>query len=225
MSDIDDILAKAQPNQPELSQPAVVRKAPILWNPDTRAFEFADLEGAYRLAQFYLHSGAVPDTTIKDARSPQEALSRVAVIIEAGKALGVQPRAALAGITVIRGKLTMWGDLLSAIAQNHPQWGGIEFIYAGELSKGDRCCTVTVHRKGCPPLDHSFSQADAKRAKLSGQVWDSYPDRMLFNRARAFALRDQFADALAGMSVREEFELMGSDESVAAANDVLKQLQ
>jgi hypothetical protein len=36
------------------------------------------------------------------------------------------------------------------------------------------------------------------------QPWILYPDRMLFNRARAFPLRDGFADALMGLSIAEE---------------------
>ena len=34
--------------------------------------------------------------------------------------------------------------------------------------------------------------------------WIEHPDRMLFNRARAFVLRDGFADALMGLGIVEE---------------------
>ena len=47
---------------------------------------------------------------------------------------------------------------------------------------------------------------DAKLAGLTTRspVWKSYPKRMLQMRARGFALRDQFADALKGLSSAEE---------------------
>jgi hypothetical protein len=41
--------------------------------------------------------------------------------------------------------------------------------------------------------------------------WIMYPDRMLFNRARAFALRDGFADALMGLGIYEEVRDMMPD--------------
>ncbi len=52
----------------------------------------------------------------------------------------------------------------------------------------------------------SFSMDDAKRAGLAGKKgpWQDYPRRMRQMRARSFALRDAFADALRGLSVREE---------------------
>jgi hypothetical protein len=47
---------------------------------------------------------------------------------------------------------------------------------------------------------------DAKRAKLFDKdgPWKQYPDRMLQMRARGFALRDAFPDALKGFAIAEE---------------------
>jgi len=51
-----------------------------------------------------------------------------------------------------------------------------------------------------------FSVQDAMRAHLWGnahrRVWLEYPKRMLMARARAYALRDGFADCLMGLSIR-----------------------
>jgi hypothetical protein len=44
--------------------------------------------------------------------------------------------------------------------------------------------------------------------------WLMFPKRMLFNRARAFALRDGFADGLQGLSIAEE--VLDHIEPVAA---------
>jgi hypothetical protein len=48
--------------------------------------------------------------------------------------------------------------------------------------------------------------ADAKRAGLAGKSgpWSQYPARMLALRARGFALRNAFADALRGLVTAEE---------------------
>ena len=56
------------------------------------------------------------------------------------------------------------------------------------------------------PTTRTFSQEDAKRANLWGKAgpWTAYPKRMLQMRARSFALRDSFPDALKGVGISEE---------------------
>ena len=58
------------------------------------------------------------------------------------------------------------------------------------------------------PIRRSFSSQDAIRANLWRKEgpWLDYPKRMLQMRARAFALRDAFADVLGGLYLKEEFE-------------------
>ena len=57
-------------------------------------------------------------------------------------------------------------------------------------------------------MERRFSVQDARRAGLWGRPgpWSQYPQRMLQMRARAFALRDAFADVLGGLYLREELE-------------------
>lgn len=53
----------------------------------------------------------------------------------------------------------------------------------------------------------SFSMGQAKRAGLLGKgPWRQYTERMLQMRARGFAARDSFPDALSGMVIKEEAE-------------------
>jgi len=51
---------------------------------------------------------------------------------------------------------------------------------------------------------------DAKRAHLwnnpKRDPWMKYPQRMLMARARAYALREGFADCLSGLSIAEEIQ-------------------
>ena len=114
----------------------------------------------------------------------------------------------LQNIAVINGRPCVWGDALPALAQNHPAWGGMEESFDDETMTA----TCTVWRKGGPRHSQSFSRADAEDAGLWGKrgnngqptPWITYPKRMLQLRARGFALRNQFADALAGLITREE---------------------
>ena len=70
----------------------------------------------------------------------------------------------------------------------------------------ENVATCTVIRRGQTPVERSFSEEDAKRAGLWGKQgpWTNYPKRMLQMRARGFALRDSFPDALRGMALAEE---------------------
>jgi hypothetical protein len=226
VNDIDDILAGASPNRPEPAQlPAPDQAGQLI--PAVRmtatGLKADSIEGLFRLARAYFLSGTVPESLIKGL-SQTQAVARVLVILEEAERLGISPRAAMKNITVIRGVLTMWGDLPVAMAMRHRDWGGIKFEFKGDLAKGDRVAAVTVCRKGCPDVTHTFSQADAKRAGLGGNVWSQYTDRMLFNRARAFALRDQFADALNGMDIGEE-AAVESATVLTETGDAIRMLQ
>ena len=59
-----------------------------------------------------------------------------------------------------------------------------------------------VKRVGRKDRISEFSMDDAKQAKLLGKQgpWSMYPKRMCQMRARSWALRDEFADVLKGMS-------------------------
>jgi hypothetical protein len=63
-----------------------------------------------------------------------------------------------------------------------------------------------VKRRDRSPVVRTFSEADAKKAGLWGKAgpWQQYPSRMLQMRARSWALRDAFPDALRGLGIREE---------------------
>ena len=125
--------------------------------------------------------------------------------IQHGAELGLKPMQSLRDIAIIKGKATVYGDTMMALCRRHPECQDIEETIdnPGTDKAIARC---TVHRKGCKPAERTFSVADAKRAGLWGNKgpWSSYPDRMLQMRARGFALRDVFADALAGFITTEE---------------------
>jgi len=132
----------------------------------------------------------------------------VLVAMMLGSELGLNPIQALMNIAVINGRPCVWGDALPALAQNHPAWGGMEESF----DDATMTATCTVWRKNGPRYTQSFGKADAEKAGLWGKrgnngqptPWITYPKRMLQLRARGFALRNQFADALAGLITREE---------------------
>lgn len=126
----------------------------------------------------------------------------------AGARLGLDPFQAVQGIAVVNGRPALWGDAMLAVVKGS---GLLEDEQVEYLPSRKECAGVryTAKRKGVrSPYIGTFSRADAERAGLWGKPgpWTQYPERMLLARARAFALRDGFADVLRGIACREEVE-------------------
>lgn len=125
--------------------------------------------------------------------------------IQHGSEVGLSPMQSLQSIAVINGRPTIWGDAALALVQSSPV---CEYVREYTEGEGDTLTAVCeAKRKGYPaPTVSRFSMADAKRAGLAGKSgpWSQYPARMLALRARGFALRNAFADALRGLITTEE---------------------
>lgn len=126
----------------------------------------------------------------------------VLVAIQMGLEVGLPPMQAIQNIAVVNGRPTLWGDVIPALAKAHPK-----FEYMNEeFSKEGFMAICKIKRKGEPEQIRTFSQEDAQKANLWGKTsaWAKYPKRMCQMRARAFAIRDVFPDALKGIQVAEE---------------------
>lgn len=168
--------------------PATVAQ-PRWWTPKT-------IDEALKLAEHIAGSSLVP----KDyAGKP----GNVLVAMQMGAELGLGPLAAMQNIAVINGRPALWGDAMLAVCKAHPDWESIEERYDPAQ---DGLATCVVKRRGEPEVRSLFSVKDAQRAGLWGKQgpWTQYPKRMLQLRARAFALRDAFPDALRGLGSAEE---------------------
>lgn len=158
------------------------------------------VESLLRLADGLARSSMVPP----DFRNKPD---NVMVALSAGMPLGLSPLACVASVAVINGRPTLWGDAVMAQVLAHPSLVSIKEEATGDIEKGDRAWSITITReirKGTEQtITRTFSVADAKKANLWKKAgpWSNYPDRMIYNRARAFALRDLFADVLAGVSL------------------------
>jgi hypothetical protein len=126
----------------------------------------------------------------------------VLIAMQMGQELGLQTMQALQNIAVINGRPSVWGDSLMAIVKAHPS---CEYI-TENFDEQAMVATCTVKRRGNPEQTRAFGKADADKASLWNKSgpWQTYPKRMLQMRARGFALRDVFPDALRGISLAEE---------------------
>jgi len=174
------------------------------------------MDEAFRMAEMLAGSQMVPKNY---QGKPQDAL----VAMMMGSELGLNPIQSLANVAVINGKPAIYGDALLALVQNHPKFGGHE----EDLDEKTMTATCTVWRKG-DTAKHTvtFSQADAQQAGLWGKQgpWTTYPKRMLMWRARGYALRDKFADALGGLiTVEEARDIPEQDMGIAKRHEQPKE--
>lgn len=162
-----------------------------------RAIVPQDFDGAWRIANAVAKAGMAP----KGLETPEKAM----VAIMHGMEVGMTPMAALQSIAVVNGRPTIWGDGAIGLVRSS---GKLEWIKETITGVDDSMvATCEVKRKGDPdPVKATFSVADAKKAGLWGKQgpWQQYPKRMLAMRARAFVLRDTFADILRGLGIAEE---------------------
>lgn len=164
----------------------------------------ANLEQAIELAKYVANSGMVPKQYIGNPGA-------VLIATQMGAELGLSMLASLQNIAVINGRPCVWGDAMKAICLASPLCEGIEETF----DEKTMTATCTVTRKGKKPAVSTFSAADAKTAGLWGKAgpWTQHPKRMIQMRARGFGLRDNFADLLLGLQVREEVEDIGVIET------------
>lgn len=132
----------------------------------------------------------------------------VLIAMQMGAEIGLSPMQALQNIAVIRGRPTVWGDAALAVIMAHPCYVSHREWLEGNLNDGTLTAYCGITRKNSDEEIKSFSIDDAKKAELWGKAgpWKQYPQRMLQMRARSFAIRDKFADALRGINMREEVE-------------------
>ncbi len=158
-----------------------------------------NFDHAFRIANMMSKSDMTPKA-FKD--KPQDIL----LAMEMGRALKLSPLSAIQNIAVINGKPCLYGDGILAVCAGHPEFEDIEEkpLYGADKKIMGYSCTIK--RKGRSPVTQSFTIEDATLAGLWGKPgpWKNYANRMLQMRARGFALRDSFADALGGIRIAEE---------------------
>ena len=158
----------------------------------------ATFDDAFRFAKMVSQSEFAP----KDFRGKAESCL---LAIQHGSEVGLSPMQSLQSIAVINGRPTIWGDAALALVQSSPV---CEYVREYVEGDGDNLAAVCeAKRRGYPaPTTVRFSVADAKKAGLWAKSgpWTQYPQRMLTLRARGFALRNAFADALRGLITAEE---------------------
>ena len=144
---------------------------------------------------------AAAATTPKDLRGNWESCM---TIIMQGAELGFGVMQSIQSFGIIHGKPVLTSDAIMALVVSHPDF--VDIIEEYDLQK--KVATCSVKRKGRKTVTRTFSLFDAQLAGLDAKndLYKKYPQRLLGARARAFALRDCFPDAIKGVGIQEEVE-------------------
>lgn len=191
------------------AESAPITKLPIMAGGQVAAIVPKSVDEAFRLAEAFCIAGMVPDSY--KGRDNRETASRVMLGIMKGAEVGLPPVTALSNIYIVNNRPSLWGDAALALVQHHAEYLGCVETIEGKPETDGFTATCTIRRKTVTgeivTTTRSFTWADAKRAALVNKgPWRQYPQRMLAMRARAWCIRDSFADALSGLQIREEME-------------------
>jgi hypothetical protein len=154
-------------------------------------------DDAWKMATILAASDLVP----KEFKGKPE---NCLIAMQWGSDIGLPGLQALQNIAIINGKPSIYGDAAKALVISRADCEDIQEYFDGE--GGTLTAVCVVKRRGKSAVTSTFSIADAKLAGLFGKLgpWTQYRNRMLQMRARSFALRDAFPDALKGLILAEE---------------------
>ena len=145
-----------------------------------------------QMATELVRSGMLP----AHIKSPAAAVA----VIQKGRELGIAPMYALSHIIVIQGKPTATAELMAALIYRDHGDDALDY----EESTVERCTIAYKRRNASKRSKHTFTQADAKAAGLSGGNWAKYPAAMLRARCISAVARMGFPDSIGGMYTPEE---------------------
>ncbi len=137
-----------------------------------------------------------------DAKEASQAIVKVL----AGQELGIGPVAAMSGLYIVKGKVTLSGNVMASLIKASAKYD-YKIVNHTEL-----VCEIEFFEKGTSIGVSDFSMDNAKQAGLSnGDNWKAYPRNMLFNRALSNGAKWFCPDLFNGQTVYTPEEL--GDES------------
>lgn len=147
----------------------------------TRALEVKDDMSLGELGNVFVKSGFFQDT--------REA-SQAVVKILAGRELGFGPMAAMTGVYIVKGRVSLSANLMAAALKRSGKYN------YRVLEHTDQACEIAFFEQGQEIGRSRFTVADAKKAGT--QNMDRYPRNMLFARAMSNGVKWYCADVFGG---------------------------
>ena len=213
--DIEAELTQSAPTEPEnkgavaIAEPKPEQRASLEAGEAVSPIIPRTLEEVARIATAVIRAGLVPRSY--EGTDPEATRAKLMIGIMKGLEVGYGPITALSTIMVVNNRPSIWGDGAMALASRDGKVEWVKQRYEGTEGEEDWTAIFEVKRVNqAEPYVGRFSVKDAKRAHLwlntKKQPWIEYPQRMLMARARAYALREGFADCLMGLGIAEEVQ-------------------
>ena len=116
------------------------------------------------------------------------------------KSMGLNPMDALNGqFYMVNGKLGMSSEMMASLIRKAGH------SISKDPKSTDNCCILNGKRKdNGDTWQMKFSIDDAKRAGIYKNMWEKYPQAMLYNRCLSFLARQLFPDVIQGVSYTKE---------------------
>ncbi|HWQ32565.1 MAG TPA: hypothetical protein VNQ79_06760 [Blastocatellia bacterium] len=163
-----------------------------------QAVQLETIDDVQRLGEVLARSGFFSDAS-------QAAQACVKVL--AGRELGIGPVAAMTGIHVIKGKVTLSANLLAAAVRRS---GRYNYLVRKLDNEG---CAIEFFEEGKSIGTSEFTKQDAQQAGLTGnQQWKTFPRNMLFARALSNGVRWFCPDAVGTTAYTPE-EMAGIEDA------------
>lgn len=234
-TEIDAVLGEAQTNKP-VDHAAKAELDRLLAQEIRRGVKYVggdfvaeNMEAQFYVAQEFYRSRLY--THITEGLDQRDAISRLMIVIANGRRMNIGAHASCSYTYILKGKLCMYGDQVVAAVRLARYPSGkpkARKLWPTYSQDGNKCVysVERLHEDGeIEVVTGEFSMDDAKASGLLGKdTWKGNPKRMLLNRARAFALRDAFADVLNGVSVYEELQDLEEEAKTERENAVMQAL-
>lgn len=133
----------------------------------------------------------------QDTRDAAQAIVKVL----AGQEMGIGSIAAMTGIYIVKGRVTLSANLMAALIKRSGHYN----YRVTELS--DTACEIEFSENGQVIGISRFTMQDALKAKLSGDNWARFPRNMLFARALSNGAKWYTPDAFGGSPIYTPDEL------------------
>ncbi len=182
---------------------------------DKGLFEFKNQQELANAARFAMTIASTPDHLKKNGL---EAVMAAMIFV---KQRGL-PQSAMNQCAFIKGKLSQFGSLVTALAERHHEYGERKDFFVDEnceeicvrnknLKAKVFAAVVQVKKKGATVWsEYFFSTDDALVAGLMNDKtskdssWGKYLRDMLFHKANSRAMRANYASALEGVNYHED---------------------
>lgn len=132
-----------------------------------------------------------------DTRDAAQAIVKVL----AGQEMGIGSIAAMTGIYIVKGRVTLSANLMAALIKRSGRYN----YRVTELS--DTACEIEFSENGQVIGTSRFTMQDAAKAKLGGDNWARFPRNMLFARALSNGAKWYTPDAFGGSPIYTPDEL------------------